>query len=135
MPFLSLVCVLFSISSLTIVKLTKQNKTTTIKSKEINREIGTNTHKQTNRKQNKQRNTQKHSRFRNNRISVLVVLVLLLQHPVLVLIFKQRLHLSFARWLGSVASFFFLSFSSSSSLSEVWHFKFVYCPQVPESAL
>jgi hypothetical protein len=42
-----------------------------------------------NKKQNKQTNTQKNSRFRNNRISVLVVLVLLLQHPVLVLVFKQ----------------------------------------------
>jgi hypothetical protein len=31
----------------------------------------------------------KNSRFRNKRISVLVVLSLLLQHPVLVLIFKQ----------------------------------------------
>jgi hypothetical protein len=31
----------------------------------------------------------KNSRFRNNRISVLVVLVLLLQHPVLVLVLKQ----------------------------------------------
>jgi hypothetical protein len=30
-----------------------------------------------------------HSRFRSNRISVLVVLVLFLQHPVLVLVFNQ----------------------------------------------
>jgi hypothetical protein len=65
-------------------------------------------------------------------------LVLLLQHPVLVLVFKQRLCLSLARWLGSLASFFFfsLSFSGSclvsSSLSEVWQFKFACCPQVLE---
>jgi hypothetical protein len=36
-----------------------------------------------------ERKKKKNSRFRNNRISVLVVLVLLLQHPVLVLVFKQ----------------------------------------------
>jgi hypothetical protein len=52
--------------------------------------------------------------------------VLLLQHPVLVFVFKQKLCLSLTRWLGRLASFFFfsLSFSSSclvsSSLSEVW---------------
>jgi hypothetical protein len=66
--------------------------------------------------------TQKNSTFRNNRISVLVVLVLLLQYPTLVLVFKQWLCLSLARWLGSLTSFF-LSFRGSclvsSSLSEV----------------
>jgi hypothetical protein len=48
----------------------------------------------------------KNSRFRNNRISVLVVLVLLFQHPVLVLVFKQKLCLSLARWLGKTHQFF-----------------------------
>jgi hypothetical protein len=60
--------------------------------------------------------------------------VLLLQHPVLVLVFKEKLCHSLAWWLGSV--FFLLSFSSSClvsiSLSEVWQFKFICCPQVPE---
>jgi hypothetical protein len=84
---------------------------------------------------NKQTLTKKYSRFKNNQISVLVyVLVLLFQHPVLVLVFKQKLCGSLARWLGTV--FFLLSFSGSclvsSSLSEVWLFKFVCCPQVPE---
>jgi hypothetical protein len=49
--------------------------------------------------------------------------VLLLQHPVLVVVFKQKLCLSLTRWLGTLASFF-LSFSGScivsSFLSEVW---------------
>jgi hypothetical protein len=36
----------------------------------------------------------KNSRLRSNRISVVVVLVLLLQHPVVVLVFKQKLCLS-----------------------------------------
>jgi hypothetical protein len=85
--------------------------------------------------------TNKHtrkSRYRNNRLSFLVVLVLLLHYPVLVLVFKQSLCLSLARWLGSLASIFFLSFSGSclvsSSLSEVWQFEFVYCPQVLENS-
>jgi hypothetical protein len=64
--------------------------------------------------------------------------VLLLQHPVLVLVFKQRLCLTLTRWLGSLASFFFLLFSSSclvsSSLIEVWQFEFIYCPQVLENS-
>jgi hypothetical protein len=65
--------------------------------------------------------------------------VLLLQHPVLVLIFKQSLCLSLTRWFESLASFFSsLCFSCSclvsSSFSEVWHFEFVYCPQVPENS-
>jgi hypothetical protein len=50
--------------------------------------------------------------------------VLLLQHPALVLVFKQKLCLSLTRWLGRLASIFSLSFSGrwlvSSSLSEVW---------------
>jgi hypothetical protein len=66
----------------------------------------------------------KNSRFRNNLISVFVVVVLLLQHPVLVLVFEQDLCLSLARWLGGTGQFFFLSLSGScldsSSLSEVW---------------
>jgi hypothetical protein len=54
----------------------------------------------------------------------IVVLVLLLQHPVLVLVFKQKLFLvSPGGWRG-LNSFFSLSFSIShlvsSSLSEVW---------------
>jgi hypothetical protein len=55
---------------------------------------------QTNKKQ-RQTNKQKISRFKNNRISVLVsVLVLLLQHTVLVLVFKQKLCCSLTRWLA-----------------------------------
>jgi hypothetical protein len=50
--------------------------------------------------------------------------VLLLKHPVFVFVFKQKLCLSLARWLGSLAHFFPLCFSGSclvsSSLSEVW---------------
>jgi hypothetical protein len=43
--------------------------------------------------------TNKNSRFRTNRISGLVeVVVLLLQYPVLVLVFKQKVCLSLARW-------------------------------------
>jgi hypothetical protein len=54
-----------------------------------------NTNKQT---RNKTKNhTKKPFRFRNKIISVLVFLVLLLQHPVLVLVFKQRLCLSLTR--------------------------------------
>jgi hypothetical protein len=61
---------------------------------------------QTNKQETKQ--TQKNSRFRNTRISVLVVLVLLLQPLVLVLIFKQRLCLSLPKWWG-VSPVFLLS--------------------------
>jgi hypothetical protein len=43
--------------------------------------------------------------FRNNKISVLVILVLLLQYPVLVLVFKQELYHSLSRWLGQEMSF------------------------------
>jgi hypothetical protein len=61
----------------------------------------------------------------------------LLQHTVLVLVFKQKLCHSLTRFLGSV--FFLLYFSSSclvsSSLSEVWQFKFVCCPLFPRSTL
>jgi hypothetical protein len=50
--------------------------------------------------------------------------VLHLQHPVLVLVFKQKLCLSLTKWLERLASFFFPSFNSSclvsSSLNEVW---------------
>jgi hypothetical protein len=64
------------------------------------------------------------SRFKNNRISVLVILVLLFLHPVLVLVCKQKLCLSFTRWLGRLTSFFPLSFGGSclvsSTLNEVW---------------
>jgi hypothetical protein len=55
--------------------------------------------KHTKKQETKETNTQKNPRFRNNRISDLVVLVLLLQHPVLVLVFKQKLCLSLTRWL------------------------------------
>jgi hypothetical protein len=62
--------------------------------------------KQTANKTNKDLDRKKkNSRFRNNRISVLV-LVLLLQHPFLVLVFKQKLCLSLTWWLGRLASFF-----------------------------
>jgi hypothetical protein len=83
-------------------------------------------------------NKQKNSPFRNKRISVLVyVLVLLLQHPVLVLIFKQKLCHSLSWWLDSVFFLFFLLFFSnscfiSSSLSVLWQFKFVCCFLAPE---
>jgi hypothetical protein len=61
---------------------------------------------QSRNKTNKQKtNTHKDSTFRNNRVSALVVLVLLLQYPELVLIFKQRLCISLARCLGSLTSF------------------------------
>jgi hypothetical protein len=55
------------------------------------------------RQKQKQTNTHKNSRFRNNRISVLVLL--LLQHPVLVLVFKQGFCLSLTRLLGNLTSF------------------------------
>jgi hypothetical protein len=58
------------------------------KTKENNRERWTKTYKQTGKKTNIQAKTQKNSRFRNNRISVLVVLVLFLQHPILMVVFK-----------------------------------------------
>jgi hypothetical protein len=63
-------------------------------------------HTQTNKQETKQTNTQKKFQVQNNTISVLVVLVLLLQNPVVVLVFKQRLGLSLTRWLGSLTSFF-----------------------------
>jgi hypothetical protein len=75
----------------------------------------------TNKKQNKQTDKQtKNFRFRNNRISILVwVLVLLLQHPILVLVFKQKLCDSLARWWGSVwlSFFFFPSLSQADAQS------------------
>jgi hypothetical protein len=62
-------------------------------------------------------------------------MVLFPQHPVLMLLFKQKLCHTLTTWLGSVC-FFLLSFSSSclfsSSLSVLWLFKFACCPQVPE---
>jgi hypothetical protein len=80
---------------------------------------------QRNREQHTHTHTHTHthnSSFRNNRISFLVVLVLLFQHPVLVLVFKQELCLS--QVIGATRQFFFLSFSDSClvsySLSEVW---------------
>jgi hypothetical protein len=76
------------------VKLTKQRK------REREREP-----KKLTGRDDGQTNTFKKFRFRNKRISVLVVLVLLLQHPVLVLVFKQMLYLSFARWLGRLTNF------------------------------
>jgi hypothetical protein len=74
---------------------------------------------QTNKKQDKQTNWQtKNSTFRNNRISILVwVLVLLLQHPILVLVFKQKLCHSLARWLGSVCFFFPFCLSEAAAWS------------------
>jgi hypothetical protein len=65
----------------------KQNNNTKAK-ESMGRDEQTHTDKETRDKTNKHRNTQKPSRCRNNGISVLVVLVLLLQHPVLVLVFK-----------------------------------------------
>jgi hypothetical protein len=60
--------------------------------------------------------------------------VFLLLHPVVALVFKQKLCHSFTWWFGSV--FFLLSFSGScllsSYLSEVWQFKFECCPQVQD---
>jgi succinate dehydrogenase hydrophobic anchor subunit len=61
---------------------------------------------QTNREQNKQTH-KKSARFMNNRISVLIVVVLLFQHLVLVFVFKQKLCLTVARWLRRVAYIFF----------------------------
>jgi hypothetical protein len=86
--------------------------------------------KQTKTKTNKQINThtKKNSRFRNNRISVLVVLMLLFQHPVLVLVFKQRLSLSLVRWLGNLASF--SSVFQWQLLSQLLPQRRVACPQV-----
>jgi hypothetical protein len=58
------------------------------------RDVETNRNKQRRKKPNNQPTKQtykKNSRFRNNRISVLVVLVLFLKYPALVLVFKQRL--------------------------------------------
>jgi hypothetical protein len=82
-----------------MVKLIKQIQTKN--PKEIN------SGRWTNREQYKQTNKhKKHSRFRNNRISALVVLVLLLQHPIMVLVFKQTFCLSLASWLRSLTSFF-----------------------------
>jgi uncharacterized membrane protein len=72
---------------------------------------------QTNKQETKQTNqqTKKSSQFRNNRISVLVyILVLVLQQPVLVLVFKQKLCCSLSRWLGSVF-FFCLSVAAAWS--------------------
>jgi hypothetical protein len=65
----------------------------------------------------------------SNRISVLVVLVLLLQHPFLVLVFKQKLCLSLARWFERLASFFspILQQQLLSQLLPHWG---VACPQV-----
>jgi hypothetical protein len=83
--------------------------------------------------------TNKNSRFRNNRILVLFqVLVLLLQHPILVLVFKQKFCHSLARWLGSV--YFFSSVFQRHLLGHllplwVWQFKFFCCSQVLELAL
>jgi hypothetical protein len=58
--------------------------------------MGRDKHTNSNKKTRNKTNTQNTSRFRNNRISFLVVLVLLLQHPVLVLVFKKRLCLNVA---------------------------------------
>jgi hypothetical protein len=64
--------------------------------------------KQAVKKTNKhlERKRKKNSRFRNHRISVSVVMVLLLQHPVLLLVFKQKLCLSLSMWLGRFDRFF-----------------------------
>jgi hypothetical protein len=60
--------------------------------------------KETANKTNKHLERKKNSRFRNNRISVLVVLVLLLQYPVLVLVFITVL-VSLGGW-GDWSDFF-----------------------------
>jgi hypothetical protein len=68
--------------------------------------------------QNKQTNKQIHKKITGsgtNRISVLVVLVLHLQHPVLVLVFKQKLCLSLTRLLGRLASFLFSCLSAAAA--------------------
>jgi hypothetical protein len=101
-------------------------------------EKSTGSDKQTNTNKQEMKQTNKQNfRFRNNRISVLVyILVLLLQHLVMVLVVKQKLCGSLTRWLGSRFLGFFLSFRGSclvsSSLSEVWQFRFVCCSQVLE---
>jgi hypothetical protein len=51
------------------------------------------------------KNHKKPSRFRNNRISVFEILLLLLHHPVLLLVFKQKLYLTLAWWLGVLPVF------------------------------
>jgi hypothetical protein len=86
--------------------------------------------KQTRNKTNKQTHTQNNSKFRNSRISVSVVLVLLLQHPVLVLVFKWKLCLSLARWFWCLASFSSVfQWQLLSQLLPQWG---VACPQIPE---
>jgi hypothetical protein len=102
-----------------------------------------NKHKQTRNRTNKQTNKQtKNSRFRNNKILVLVwVLVLLLQHPILVLyLSRSSVVVLPGGWIVFVCLFCLfslLSFRSScllsSSLCGLWQFKFVCCPQVLES--
>jgi hypothetical protein len=56
----------------------------------------------------------------NNRIAVLVVLLFLLQHPGLMLVFKQKLYRSLARWLGRLASFFSFQWQLLSHLLPQW---------------
>jgi hypothetical protein len=48
---------------------------------------------------------EKNTRFRNNEVSVFIVLLLLLQHPVLVLVFKQKLCHSLIRWFDQEIAF------------------------------
>jgi hypothetical protein len=69
--------------------------------------------KQRGNKTNKQ--THKKFQFSNKIISVVVVLVLLLQHPVLVIVFKQKLCLSLAKWLVRLTSFFFCYLSVAAA--------------------
>jgi succinate dehydrogenase hydrophobic anchor subunit len=70
-------------------------------------------------KQTRNKQTNKNSRFRINRISVLVVLVLLLQLPVLLLVFKQKIYLSIIKRLacGWWCLFFLLCLSGAAALS------------------
>jgi Mg2+/citrate symporter len=78
------------------VKLRKRNKTN--KKENQRNPLGEmNKHTEMNKQETKQ--TNKHTKklqVQENRISVFVVLVLFLQHPVLVLVFKQKLCLSLA---------------------------------------
>jgi hypothetical protein len=60
--------------------------------------------------------------------------VLLLQHPVLVLVFKQRLCLSLTRWLGSLASFSSLSEAAGYSAPPQWVVAFSQVPEISSVA-
>jgi hypothetical protein len=136
-PFLSSHCSIWccfcpwSVCNLVLAYKSKTNKTKKERKKmrerlkEINRERWW-----TNKQETKETNTlKKNSSFRNNRISVLVVLVLLFKHSILMLVFKQKLCLSLTRWLGRLTSFFFPVFQWQllSQLLPQW---VAACPQV-----